>query len=178
MKVAIKIKDGNSVHTEQREIEEINIMQMTNAIKVVKDVIDVVKKDEHLQAVFKEMFFDSQEDGENKGVDDFLTENFATNVIGALDVLLMEIPEKAFELMSVLSGIEYDVFMQQKPEEVFDIYDAIIQVNDIEKLVNRAKKSLRLTKAQKQVMNLFRKKETEEQEQPQLKLSSSNSQEN
>lgn len=174
MKVAIKVKEGNTVHTEQREIEEINIMQMTQSIKVVKDILDAVRKDEYLFAVLEEMF----EGDEDETAESFFTDKFATNLIGALDVLLVEVPEKAFELLSVLSNIEYDVFMQQKLDEVFDIYDAIIEVNDIEKLVNRAKKSLQLTKAQKSVMDLFRKKETEVQEQPQLKLSSSNSQVN
>lgn len=175
MKVAIKIKEGNAVHTEQREIEDINILQMTKAIKVVKDILDVVRKDKHLQAVLEEIFSEAQEeDGQEKGAEEFFTKDFAGNLIGAIDVLLMEIPEKIFELMSVLSGIDYEIFMQQKPEEVFDIYDAILEVNDIEKLVNRAKKSLALTKAQKDIMSLFQKKETEI-EQPQLKPLSSSS---
>lgn len=154
MKVNLKIKDGNTVQTEQHEIEEINITQMTNAIKVIKEIVDVVRKDEHLKSVIEEIFFEVQEGDEEDGESDF-TKDFMKNILGSIDVLLMEVPEKVFELMSVLSGIDYEVFMQQKPDEVFDIYDAIIEVNDIEKLVNRAKKSLRLTKAQKKVMNLF-----------------------
>lgn len=166
MKVAIKIKEGNAVHTEQREIEEINIVQMTKAIRVIKDIFDVVRKDEHLLALIEEIFEEvQQEEGEEKGAEEFFTQSFAGNLIGALDVLLVEVPEKAFELLSVLSGIDYDVFVQQKPEEAFDIYDAIIQVNDIEKLVLRAKKSLQLTKAQKKVMNLFKKNKTAEEQQ-------------
>lgn len=156
MKVNLKIRDGNTVQTEQYEIEEINIMQMTSGIKVIKDIFDVVRKDEHLKAVLEEIFFESQtEKDEEKSAEEMFTKNFVNNAIGAIDVLLMEVPEKVFELMSVLSGIEHETFMQQKPEEVFDIYDAIIEVNEIEKLVNRAKKSLRLTKAQKKIMNLF-----------------------
>jgi hypothetical protein len=125
---------------------------------VIKSIFDIVRKDDHLQTILEEVFNEAQQDGEGKSAEEFFTQDFATNVMGAIDVLLMEVPEKVFELMSVLSGIEYDVFMQQKPEDVFDIYDAIIEVNDIERLVNRAKKSLRLTAAQKKVMNLFQKK--------------------
>ncbi len=176
MKINLKIKDGNTTQTEQYEIEEINILQMTRAIKVVKNVLDIVRKDEHLQSVLEEIFSEAnQEDGEEKSAEEFFTQDFAGNIVGALDVLLMEVPEKIFELMSVLSGIDYEVFMQQKPDEVFDIYDAILEVNDIEKLVKRAKKSFRLTKAQKDIMNLLRKKPKEVPEQPQSKLSSSNS---
>lgn len=159
MKVNLKIKEENTIRTEQHEIDEINILQMTRAIKVVKDIFDVVRKDEHLQAVLEEIFFEAQqEEGKGKSAEEVFTQSFATNLVGAIDVLLMEVPEKVFELMSVLSGIEHETFIQQKPEEVFDIYDAILEVNDIEKLVNRAKKSLRLTKEQKKVMNLFQKK--------------------
>lgn len=176
MKINLKIKDGNTTQTEQYEIEEINIIQMTQAIKVIKEIFDVARKDEHLLAVLEEIFEETQrEDGEEKSAEEFFTQKFAGNLLGALDVLLMEVPEKVFELMSVLSGVEYDVFVQQKPDEVFDIYDAILEVNDIEKLVKRAKKSFRLTKAQKDIMNLLRKKPKEVPEQPQSKLSSSNS---
>ncbi len=165
MKVTIKIKEGNTTSAEQYEIEEVNIIQMTKAIKVIKDIFDVVIKDENLLSVMEEIFEETQqEDGDEKTAEEFFTQNFAKNLIGSLDVLLLEVPEKVFELLSVLSGIEYDVFVQQKPEEAFDIYDAILEVNDIEKLVNRAKKSLALTKAQKKVMNLFKKKETTVQE--------------
>lgn len=168
MKVTIKIKEGNTVKKEQHEIEEINILQMTRAIKVIKDILDTASKDEHLLALLTEFFT------EEKSVEEVAPQSFASHLIGSLDVLLIEVPEKAFELLSVLSGIEYDIFMQQKPEEVFDIYDAILEVNDIERLITRAKKSLALTKAQKIFMNLIPKKQ-EVQEQPQLKLSSSNS---
>src|SRR5699024_3687633 len=87
------------------------------------------------------------------------------NAAGAMDVLLMEIRDKAFELLSSLSGIEYETLMNQKAEEVLDLYDAGIQVNDIGKLVNRAETSLALTKAQTKVMNLFQKKEQQVQKQ-------------
>lgn len=161
MKVNLKVKEDNTVQTIQHEVEELSIRQVTNSIKTVKGIIDIIQEDQHLQVLLVEMF-ESQQDDEEKSDDDF-GQVVMKNAVGAMDVLLMEIPDKALELLAILSGIEHDTLLEQKAEDVFDIYDAVIQVNDIEKLIKRAKKSLALTKAQTKVMNLFPKKEQQEQ---------------
>jgi len=165
MKVNLKIKEGNTVQTEQHEVEEISIRQVTNSIKTIKGIIDLAREDQHLQASLVEMFDEAQQDNEEKEDAEDFGKVVMKNAAGAMDVLLMEVPDKAFELLSILSGIEYETLMNQKAEDVFDIYDAVIQVNDIGKLVNRAKKSLALTKAQTKVMNLSPKKEQQVQKQ-------------
>src|SRR5690625_2286675 len=155
MKVNLKIKENNKVETIQHEDEELNLFQVTRAIKVIKDVFKIAQEDDNLQALLSEMFEEAQsEEGTYQS-----GQNFAQHLVGAMDILLEELPEKAFELLSILSNVDYDTFVQQKPEDALDIYDAVIQVNDLEKLINRAKKSLALTKAQTKVMNLFPKKE-------------------
>jgi len=161
MKVNLKVKEDNTVQTIQHEVEELSIRQVTNSIKTVKGIIDIIQEDQHLQVLLVEMF-ESQQDDEEKSDDDF-GQVVLKNAVGAMDVLLMELPDKALELLAILSGIEHDTLMEQKAEDVFDIYDAVIQVNDIEKLIKRAKKSLALTKAQTKVMNLFPKKEEQDQ---------------
>src|SRR5699024_5287443 len=161
MKVNLKVKEDNTVQTIQHEVEELSIRQVTNSIKTVKGIIDIIQEDQHLQVLLVEMF-ESQQDDEERSDDDF-GQVVMKNAVGAMDVLLMEIPDKALELLAILSGIEHDTLLEQKAEDVFDIYDAVIQVNDIEKLIKRAKKSLALTKAQTKVMNLFPKKEQQEQ---------------
>ncbi|WP_068672277.1 hypothetical protein [Oceanobacillus sp. Castelsardo] len=162
MKVTLKIKEENTVETRQHEIEELNLIQITRAIKVIKDVMKLAQEDQNLKALFEDIFDAEQEEGLNA---DNLDQNFIQKLIGAMDVLLAEIPEKAFELLAILSDVEYEVFMQQKPDDVFDIYDAVIQVNDIEKLIKRAKKSLALTKSQVKVINLFNRGNQTEQKQ-------------
>lgn len=163
MKVNLKIKEENKVETIQHEVEEIGLIQITKAIGVVKSVLKLTQKDENLKSLLEEIF--EVEEGQN-ALDNLenLDNQFMQKLIGAMDVLLTEVPDKAFELLAILSDIDHDVFMQQKVDEVFDIYDAIIQVNDIDKLINRAKKSLALTKTQVKVMNIFQKKQ-----QPELK---------
>lgn len=162
MKVNLKIKEDNKTETIQHEIEELNLIQVTRAIKTIRDVIKLAQDDENLKELLKEVFDEAQEDGED--AEEEFGKDIAQKLFGALDILLVEVPEKAFELLAIMANIEHKVFMQQKPEDVFDIYDAVIQVNDIEKLINRAKKSLELTKSQVKVMSIFQKKK-----QPELK---------
>lgn len=162
MKVNLKIKEDNKTETIQHEIEELNLIQVTRAIKTIRDVIKLAQDDENLKELLEEVFDEAQEDGED--AEEEFGKDIAQKLFGALDILLVEVPEKAFELLAIMANIEHKVFMQQKPEDVFDIYDAVIQVNDIEKLINRAKKSLELTKSQVKVMSIFQKKK-----QPELK---------
>ncbi len=167
-KISLKIKDKekNSVTTEQFEIEEVNLRQVTKTIKIVKDVIGLAQEDEDLKGLLSELF-DSAEQQVVKGAkteaetEEEFGQNITQHLTGAIDVLLMEIPDKVVELLAVLSDIEVDTLMEQKAEEVLDVYDAIIQVNDIDKLIARGKKSLKLTKSQVKVMNIFQPKVVE-----------------
>lgn len=157
MKVNLKVKEGNKVETIQHEVEQLNLLQVTRTIKVIKDILSLAKEDENLQALIEEIFT-AEDETANPDIDNRLVQK----LFGAMDVLLAEVPDKAFELLSILSNIDHDVFMQQNFEDAMDIYDAIITVNDIDKLIARAKKSLALTKTQVKVMNLFPKaKQTE-----------------
>src|SRR5699024_1314733 len=142
MKVNLIIREGNTKTTEQVEIESVGLNQLTNGIKTLKGIIDLVQEDENLQQVLYEMF-DNEQQGEDM-------QEFGMRIIGnlinSLDVLLLEIPENIIQLLADLSGIDYDLLIEQKIEEVLDVYDAVIQENDIERLIERAKKSSALTK--------------------------------
>ncbi|MDY0395429.1 hypothetical protein RWE15_14510 [Virgibacillus halophilus] len=60
MKVNLKIKEDNTVQTVQHEIEDMNILQITQAIKKIKEMFDIAQKDDHLQALLVEVFDESQ----------------------------------------------------------------------------------------------------------------------
>lgn len=141
MKVTLKIKKDNTVETIQHEIESINLLQFQNSLKIIKEVLDIVQKDESLKNLLVGAIETASNDEEE------LDTRFLASAVEAFEVLLINIPEKAFELLAAMSGIGYDTLMSQKAEDVFDIYDAILEVNDIEKLFKRAKKSLAVTKA-------------------------------
>ncbi|MER2090921.1 MAG: hypothetical protein ABS920_14375 [Sporosarcina sp.] len=141
MKVTLKIKNENTVESVQHEVEEIDLFQFQKGLSVVKDVFEMTQKDESLKNLFGELF------NKEEGDDDELDAQFLSHAVGAFEVLLINIPHKAFELLSAMSGIKLDTLMKQKVNDVFDIYDAVIEVNDLEKLIGRAKKSLFATKA-------------------------------
>src|SRR5699024_1245614 len=142
MKVNLIIREGNTKTTEQEEIKSVEVNQLRNIIKTLKGIIDVVQDDENIQQVLYEMLENEQqgEDMKEFGM------RIIGNLINSLDVLLHEIPENIIQLLADLSGIDYDLLIEQKIEEVLDVYDAVIQENDIERLIERAKKSSALTK--------------------------------
>ncbi len=142
MKVTLKVKKDNTVETIQHEIESINLLQFQKSLKIIKEVLDIVQKDESLKNLLVGAIESASNDDEEE-----LDTRFLASAVEAFEVLLINIPEKAFELLAAMSGIGYDTLMSQKAEDVFDIYDAILEVNDIEKLFKRAKKSLAVTKA-------------------------------
>jgi|SRR5699024_2258068 len=179
MKVNLKVKENNQVETIQHEVEELNLFQVTKTINIIGDLFKLTEKDDKIKGLFDELFdprnmdmgeVEESEEGENDseenpsemGISQEGGERIMGKLFQAFDVLLTHVPEYAFDLLSTLAGIEYEVLMQQKIDDVFDIYDAIIEVNDVEKLVKRAKKSFALTKAQTKVMNHFQGKKEQE----------------
>lgn len=140
MKVTLKVKNENTVESIQHEIEEVNLLQITSALKVIKEIVEIAEQDKGLKSLFVNLF----EQEENQDEDAWMV--ILQSAAGAFDALLVNIPGKAFELLAALSDVEYDTLMQQTPFDVMDIYDAVLEVNDMEKLIDRAKKSLAATK--------------------------------
>lgn len=148
MKITLKVEKDNTVENIQHEITKIKIYQITKSLIVIKNIFEIVQKDETLKGVFTELLNGDGEDSGNEVI---------YRLAGAYETLLFNVPDKAIELLSVLSGIDKDVLTAQDAEEAFDIYDAVLEVNDIEKLINRAKKSLAVTKKTIKFKNLVTK---------------------
>lgn len=149
--ITLKTKQGDTVKKTQHEVEALNLFQLSDSLKVVKDVFAMMQDDPALQDLFTELFAEGAAD------DETLDSQFLRHAVGAFEVLLVNVPEKAYELLSAMSGIKLDVLKEQKVIEVFDIYDAILEVNDIEKLITRAKKSLAATKVKMNFMKIAKK---------------------
>ncbi|OKL36991.1 hypothetical protein [Domibacillus mangrovi] len=144
--VTLKIKgEDGQVTKVQHEVEEINLFQFEEVMKSVKDIFTEVQGDEALKTMFSDLF-DGTADAEDEEVKQRIDERFIQNAIGSFETLAVHMPTKAFKLLSVLSGIELKTLQQQKVNDVFDIYDAVVEENDLQKLFNRAKKSLAATK--------------------------------
>lgn len=74
-----------------------------------------------------------------------------------LIVLMTEVPEKTTKLLALLSGIDEKTFGRQKLRTHIQIFNAIIEVNDIQGLYEDGKKSFTATKNKFSWINLSRK---------------------
>lgn len=146
--ITLKTKQGDTVKKGQHEIEAINLFQLSDSLKVVKDVFSLMQDDPALQELFAQLFADDADDNEA------LDAKFLRHAVGAFEVLLINVPEKAYELLAAMSGIKLETLKEQKVMDVFEIYDAILEENDIEKLVTRGKKSLAATKVKMNFMKV------------------------
>ena len=160
MKINLKVTENNVTETVQKEIEEINLLQLTNTIKIVAKVMKLAEEDENVKALIDEIAESQGEEAEEEA-----GQRVMQKVVQAFDVLLINLPEYAFQILSSVSGIDYELLMQQKIDDVFAVYDAILEVNDIPKLVDRGKKSLALTKKKFGAMNLLKAEQTAPQTQ-------------
>ncbi|UAK17554.1 hypothetical protein [Sporolactobacillus terrae] len=159
--IQLKIKDetGN-IKTENHEIEEIRLDQYIGMMKVVNDILKELKGNEGLIDLLNYVGAGDDIPGKN------LDQDFVIGIINSFDVLAVRMPEKAINLLSVVSGINSEALNKQTMTTIMDVYDAVITENDIEKLMNRAKKSLALTKSKIKLKSLVNKlapapKETE-----------------
>ena len=155
--ITLKIKDqeGNTTK-QQHEIEEIDLMQFQETMKIIKDVFKEVQEDESLKGLFADWFAGTNEEGAEE-MAQRLDETFIQNAINSFETLAIHMPEKAFKLLSVLSGVPFETLRTQKVNDVFDIYDAVVEENDLQRLFNRAKKSLAATKAKMTFLKIVKK---------------------
>lgn len=162
--VTLKIKDDQgNITKQQHEIEDINLIQFEQMLKVIKEIFQELQKDTSLVSLLDDMFGGKGNTGESnqEDVETNMDMQFVQKAIGSFDTLAVKMPAQAFKLLSVLSGVDIEILRQQKVSDVFDIFDAVIEENDIERLINRAKKSLVATVAKAKFLQLARKATTQ-----------------
>lgn len=162
-----KDEKGNIIKEEnQFTVDRISFMAMIDLMKQVGSVLDEVKQNENLKAMIEGMFdgtfeVDEKEadnvDEERKRrmeqLEKMKDERFMNGLTQSLGILMNEMPDRALKLISTASEIDEDVIKRAYADEIMDVFDAIIDENDIVKLVGRVKKSLTNTKAKWVAMN-------------------------
>lgn len=144
MKVLLEIKGEQ----QQVVVGKLKVLQFTSTLKKIKEILKIMKDNDKLKELLEFLMGDGSkamgEDGQidKEQVEDMLDDKFMGLVIESLEVLLEEVPDKAIELIAILSGIDIDILNEQDFETLFDVVDAIASENDLRKLVDRAKKSL------------------------------------
>lgn len=157
--ITLKIKDqeGN-VKKENHEVEEIDVLQFKQLMKTVKEIMAKVNENEDLKVLFGSLTNGQGLDDEEVGF--AADQDVITKAIASFDMLAVELPDQAFKLLSILSGVELAVMEKQKLKDVMDIYDAVLEENDMDDLINRAKKSLALTQTKFKFKNFMEKVKT------------------
>lgn len=146
-KITLKIEtveNGKTVMTEeQREIRKIKVGQFTKIMGVVSEIMKKVKDDEGLKELFSSMT--KPVDVEDEEALQQADANVIAKAVDSFQTLAVHLPEQAFKLLSIISRVEIELLEEQDFDEVFDIYDAVLEENNIDELIERAKKSLTLT---------------------------------
>lgn len=161
-KVEIKTKDGNKQVTETIEIQEMGIIQIKNFSKEINRLVKDINGNEHLRNAIDTYFKKRTEilEENKKAYEKAVAEGqenvqqvpegeafrqvgaqFYNDVLGSFEILLENAPETLQNLVAIASKIDYDVLSEQDIYSFLDIVDAVIEVNDIPRLVERLKKS-------------------------------------
>lgn len=171
-KVDIELENKNGeIVGDTFNVRRLRFDKLTAALEEVHSVYDLIMDDENLRTVFEEVF--GEDDITDPNILDNFTEEeknqvfeqkraaaekrFLKGLMGSFPLLLLHLPKKAGDLLSVMAQIDRNVLGQQELETVMDLYDAVLLVNDIEMLMDRAKKSLDVTKQATAFLNLVRK---------------------
>lgn len=141
-------------------IRKMKFRQFENVIKIVNDIYKLIQEDPALQTVFAELF------GEEDPIDPAIMEKFndeekeqiekdrkkaaeqrfIKGMMDSFQLLLTKVPAEAIRLLTALSDIDRELLADQELETVLDVYDAVLEVNEIEEIWERLKKSFDTTK--------------------------------
>ncbi|AVH47466.1 hypothetical protein MXE62_02770 [Staphylococcus haemolyticus] len=142
-------------------IKPIRPVQFGKLTKVVNATIKDLQKNEDFKKTVQNLFGEYA-DGFTL-VDLIRSEDFNVfNILDAVGFLLEETPERVFEIVSIMSGIDRTFVENQDMDTFFDLVEKVIEVNDIEKIVKRIQ---RLSSQMGKAFN-FLIPQTDEQQQP------------
>jgi hypothetical protein len=159
VKLPTKEKQGDEVVTVTKSfvIEEASFFQFAKLLKILNKAFDELKADGEMTQFLESVFGDETTPETPTEIMEELDKDFMVKAMGAFNFLAVKVPDRVMDIMSTLSGIEKDFLEKQKMVRVMDVYDAILEANDIEALVERLKKSFGATKAATKFLNLKRK---------------------
>lgn len=160
--VEIKTYEGNKQVTETQEIKEMGLKQIKGVAKEINKLVKDVNTNDHLKNAVdsffqkrneiaeenKRLYQEAVEKGEKNyiqydGSDVFkqVGAQFFIDVSGSFELILENAPESLQNLISIASDIEYEKLDEQNIYTFLDVVDAVVEVNDIPKLIERLKKS-------------------------------------
>jgi hypothetical protein len=157
--------DKTIFESEQFEIRKIKLIQFTKTLNHVKDIIKALNEDESISELFAQFFEDGSVDAEGMDAQEVekliqkADNEFLIKGVQAFNQLVTKLPDHAISLLSTISGIDPEKLYDQELETVLDIFDAVVEVNDVEALITRLKKSFGQTTSKLKFLQ-FRKEVT------------------
>lgn len=158
--------EGNKETKETFDVKPMGIFQISLVSKEINSLLKDIKANEHLQNAISDFMKASKEkdeynanvlqkkrengieeiyDGELLSNFDVLKStgsSFIENVLGSFEILLENAPDRVINLLSIASGINNaNILAEQDPYTFLDVFDAVVEVNDIPRLMERLKKS-------------------------------------
>lgn len=155
--VDLKIKTDDGYKVIKHEIEKLQFFQFNKTFALVSGILEEIEKNEGVKDLIFDMFFggsDGFDETDLEGLteeeieavrikaDEEVESKFVKAIFNSFDILLVHLPEQIAELLSSTANIERKVLDRQEMEVVFDVFDALVEVNDVESLINRGKQSL------------------------------------
>lgn len=163
--VEITKKKDNGKEVNKVEITEMNVLQMSKVASGISKIIRLVNgkdKIKHIIETFNNIYKEEQANAEEyykaqkkakKKVEDIETYDIGAkaftragtlvwdDILDVLADLMEEAPESLFKVVSSASGIDLDTLMEQDFDTFMSVFEATVEENDVQKLIDRIKKS-------------------------------------
>ena len=171
-KVDFEIETATGYETETVKITKMKFDAFHDVLGIVNELYEIISKDEALSVLFEELFADDSLDPSDEALQNFTEEELAEikadnkkaaerrfykGLMGAFPLLVVHLPKQATDLLVALSGVDRKKLGQQDLETVLEVYDAVLEANQIDVLLERIKKSFDATKSTVAFLNKRRK---------------------
>lgn len=148
-KVTLTIKkknDQGKITTEEEKftIDRMTFLQIINLTKEIKAIAENIKNNRDLVSVLESLYGDKEKAPEGMDPEELEAlkdQRMLSGIAGGFTDILEHFPEHAINILSIASGIPEEILVSAYAEEVLDVFDAIIEENDIVKLWKRVQKS-------------------------------------
>lgn len=168
-----ELKNGD-IEMEKVVVKRMKTRQINQTMKVVTAILEIIADSPDLQQMIFDMFkggrdfnreiykveglTDEEIEEERRKFIDQKNDQFVDAILSAFPLILGRLPDLTVELLSAVSKIDLDTLLDQEPVLLFDVFDAIAEVNDLKELINRGKQSS--STIQKVLGMIFTKEET------------------
>lgn len=142
-------KEVNGAREEENvRIGRMKVRQLKKTLKKIQEIVSMVEGEEsvsELMNYFMDMKAEAGETPEGnpdiKLGEEMENKIFMSNLMGAIKILLNQLPDEFIELISIISGLDEELIDDQDYDVLFDIIEAIIEENDINTIVKRTKEA-------------------------------------